>query len=116
MLEKIRKYENLHIVFWLIKDSCWMLELRWLGAIMMVPTLFLAVYLVIRSRGTVDVYISAAIFFWILANSYWMMIEFFNDNHYKHLAVIPFGLGFIMVGFFYWKSYKVKPDVRAAEI
>jgi len=108
LLDKIRKYENLHIVCWLIKDSCWMLELKWLGAIMMVPTLFLAIFLVFKTRSSIDVYISLAIFFWILANSYWMMIEFFNDNHYKQLAVIPFSLGFIMVGLFYWKNYKLK--------
>jgi hypothetical protein len=108
LLQKIRKYENLHIVFWLIKDSCWMLELKWLGAIMMVPTLFLAVYLVIKTLNTPDVYISMAIFFWIMANSYWMMMEFFNDNHYKNLASIPFGLGFIMVALFYLKSYQAR--------
>ena|SRR6218665_596973 len=108
LLQKIRKYENLHIVFWLIKDSCWMLELRWLGAIMMVPTLFLAIYLVIKTLHTPDAYISLAIFFWILANSYWMMMEFFNDNHHKNLASIPFGLGFVMVGLFYLKTYRIR--------
>ena len=108
LLQKIRKYENLHIVFWLIKDSCWMLELKWLGAVMMVPTLFLALYLVMKTFNSIDVYISLAIFFWILANSYWMMMEFFNDDHYKSLAAIPFGLGFIMVGVFYLKTYRAK--------
>ncbi len=108
LLDKIRKYENLHIVFWLVKDSCWMLELKWLGAIMMVPTLFLAVFLVFKTARSTDVFINLAIFFWIVANSYWMMMEFFNNNHYKNLAAIPFGLGFIMVGIFYIKSYRLK--------
>ena len=32
--KRIKKHENLHIVFWLIKDSCWMLQLKWLGIVM----------------------------------------------------------------------------------
>ena len=101
LLEKIRKYESMHIVFWLIKDSCWMLELKWLGAVMILPTVSLAVYLVLKTMKTRDMYINIAIFFWISANSYWMMMEFFNDNHYKNFAAIPFGMGFIFVALFY---------------
>src|SRR3954469_15351540 len=101
IFDKVRRYENLHIVFWLIKDTCWMLELRWLGAAAMVPTVFLAVYLVIKTIRTNDVYLNAAILFWIIANSYWMMIEFFNDNKMKYLAGFPFALGFVFVVLFY---------------
>ncbi len=108
LLQKIRKYENLHIVFWLIKDTCWMLELKWLGAIMMVPTLFLAGYLIVKTLHTPNAFLSAAILFWITANSYWMMMEFFNDNHYKNFASIPFAIGFVMVGLFYWKAFQLK--------
>ena len=106
MLEKIRKYENLHIVFWLVKDTCWMLELKILGAIMIAPTLLLTVYMMFKTRGMQDVFINAAIFFWILANSFWMLMEFFNDNHYKNLAAIPFACGFFCVGLFYFSSRK----------
>ncbi len=108
LLEKIRKYESMHIVFWLIKDSCWMLELKWLGAIMMVPTLGIAVYIVYKTISTLDLYINLAILFWIMANSFWMMMEFFNDNEYRYFATIPFSLGFIFVGIFYWKTYRKK--------
>jgi hypothetical protein len=104
LLDKIRKYESMHIVFWLIKDSCWMLELKWLGAIMIVPTVFLAVYLVLKTLKTRDFYINTAIFFWISANSFWMLMEFFNDNQYKNFASIPFGLGFIFVALFYFSG------------
>jgi hypothetical protein len=88
-----------------------MLELKWLGAIMMVPTLFLAAYLIYKTLKTNDVFINTAIFFWILANSFWMMMEFFNDNHYKNFAAIPFGFGFLFVGVFYWKNYKLKKNL-----
>ncbi len=98
----------MHIVFWLTKDTCWMLELKALGAVMIAPTLFLAVYLVIKTVGTKDVYINTAIFFWILANSFWMLMEFFNNNQYKNFAAIPFGIGFLFVGLFYLNNYRLR--------
>lgn len=104
LLDKIRKYESMHIVFWLIKDSCWMLEFKLLGTIMIVPTLFLAIYLVIKTLKTRDVYLNTAIFFWISANSFWMLMEFFNNNNYKNLAAIPFALGFVFVALFYFSG------------
>jgi len=106
LLEKIRRFESMHIVFWLVKDSCWMLEFKWLGASMIIPTVFLALYLVIKTFGTRDFYLNSAIFFWISANSFWMLMEFFNDNQYKNFAAIPFALGFIFIAFFYLTSNK----------
>lgn len=100
-LEKIRRFESMHIVFWLIKDTCWMMEFKVLGALMIVPTVFLAVYLAWKTFRTRDFYINMAIFFWISANSYWMIVEFFNNNEHRHLAAIPFALGFVFVGLFY---------------
>jgi len=47
------------------------------------------------------------------ANSYWMVSEFFGFDHieiwngftYKHIALIPFTLGILILGYFYlvWK-------------
>jgi hypothetical protein len=85
-----------------------MLELKWLGAVMMIPTVFLAIYIMYKTIGTKDLYLNAAIFFWISANSFWMMMEFFNDNKYKYFASIPFGLGFLFVAVFYWHDYQSK--------
>lgn len=104
LVDKIRRYENLHIVFWLVKDTCWMLEIKWLGVLMVLPTMAVAIYIVARTFRTSEVYISFAILFWITANSYWMVVEFFNDNQLKNLAAIPFGLGFVFVAIFYYKS------------
>ena len=52
---------------------------------------------------------NVAISLWILANSYWMISEFFGfDTHilwgsftYKYIAVIPFGLGILVLAFYY---------------
>jgi hypothetical protein len=78
-----------------------MMEWKWLGVAMILPTISLAVYLVVKTLGTRDIYLNIAIFFWISANSFWMIMEFFNDNHYKSLAAIPFGLGILFVALFY---------------
>ncbi|WP_317898548.1 hypothetical protein [Aurantibacillus circumpalustris] len=111
LLDKLRKYENLHIIFWLIKDTCWMLEFKWLGTFVMIPTLFLALFIIFKSIKTKELFLNTAIFFWISANSFWMMMEFFNHDHYKNFAGIPFGLGFIFIGVFYWKTYKLNQSI-----
>lgn len=106
--EKIRKYENLHIVFWLIKDTCWMLEIKWLGALMIIPTLLVALYIVLKTRGSNDVFLNLAILCWISANSFWMCMEFFMNNEYKNYSGIPFALGFVFVGIFYFRHFNQK--------
>jgi hypothetical protein len=88
-----------------------MLELKWLGTIVMIPTLFLAIFLILKSLKSKDVYINTALFFWIAANSFWMMMEFFNSDNYKNFAAIPFGLGFIFISIFYWKTYKMNQTI-----
>ena len=54
-----------------------------------------------------------AITIWITANSYWMISEFtgfdskplFGDFTFKHLAMIPFATGILILAFYYlaWK-------------
>ena len=83
LFEKIKKFESLHIVFWLIKDSCWMLEWRWMGILMVIPTITIAIIIVYISRKTIDVFLNLAILFWISANSFWMYCEFFNFGENK---------------------------------
>jgi hypothetical protein len=107
---RIRKFENLHIVFWLVKDTCWMMEWRVLGVTMIVPTFLLAVYLAVKTFSHREFFINAAILFWITANSYWMAVEFFFEDEGKLLAAIPFALGFICVAIYY-----LRPKERAHE-
>ena len=99
---RYRKMENLHIVFWLLKDISWCMVWKPLGILMIFPTLIIAISIAIRSRKYMsELTHNVAIVFWICANSYWMISEFagFDSNiffgiyTYKHLAVIPFGIG-----------------------
>lgn len=110
---RIRKSENLHILFWLIKDTCWMMEWKELGIAMIIPTIAIALYLVIKTNQENEFFINLAILCWIIANSYWMSCEFFGHVELKNYAAIPFCIGFICTSIFYWKEKgKVLEEIR----
>lgn len=109
-----RKMENLHIVFWLFKDVAWCMLWKPLGIIMIIPTLLISVVIAWRTKNYVsELCHNLAITVWISANSYWMISEFFHFDDkplfaqytFKHLALIPFVAGILILGFYYliWK-------------
>lgn len=111
---RYRKMENLHIVFWLFKDVAWCMVWRPLGIAMIFPTLIISIIIAWRTRQYMsELCHNLAITIWITANSYWMISEFIGfDTHivygnftFKHLALIPFSLGLLILGFYYliWK-------------
>ncbi len=106
-----RKMENLHIVFWLFKDVAWCMFWKPLGIVMIVPTLFISIIIAWRTRHIVaELCHNLAITVWISANSYWMISEFigidtkplFGAYTYKHLAIIPFVIGILILSYFYF--------------
>ena len=99
----IAAIDNMHVLLWLIKDTCWLLEWRALGTFMIAPTIAVAVMLAFRSRGDRLFWINLAICFWITANSYWMLSEFFEFEQLKNYAGIPFACGFVAVATYYLK-------------
>lgn len=99
--EKFRKTENLHIVFWLLKDVSWALFWRPIGLLMLIPTLAVAFLITWQTRKLKsELFHNLAIVFWICANGFWMITEFFwpEKDYLRFYTVIPFsiGLGFIM--------------------
>lgn len=107
---KYRKMENLHIVFWILKDISWCLFWKPLGIMMIIPTLVISIVIAYRTRKMVsELCHNIAISVWILANSYWMVSEFLGfDEHivtgsitYKHLSIIPFVIGVISLAYYY---------------
>lgn len=111
---KFRKMENLHIVFWLLKDISWCMVWRPIGIIMVVPTLAIAIWITFRNKSFVsEVCHNLAIVFWISANSFWMISEFFAFDETilfagltgKQTAMIPFVLGLLCLIYYYliWK-------------
>lgn len=107
---RYRKMENLHIVFWLFKDIAWCLTIKWLGILMIIPTLAIAIIIAWRTRQYMsELCHNLAITVWIMANSYWMLSEFFGFDTkiifgiitYKELALIPFFTGVLILAFYY---------------
>jgi hypothetical protein len=106
---KYRKMENMHIVFWLFKDLAWCMGIKTLGIAMIFPTLIISVIITYRNKESIsELCHNLAVTVWILANSYWMISEFFNFDtepilgyHYKDLAIIPFSIGIIILGYYY---------------
>lgn len=117
-----RKMENLHIIFWLFKDIAWCMGWRPLGVIMIIPTILISIIIAWRTRKIVsELCHNLAIVVWISANSFWMCTEFFKvdtievykDITIKHLAMIPFITGVLILAFYYlWYKPKHK-DVEA---
>ena len=111
---RYRRMENLHIVFWLFKDISWCMIWKPLGMAMIIPTMAIAFIIAARTRQYIGEWChNLAVVFWITANSYWMISEFLHfdtnvligDYTFKHLAIIPFVMGIIVLGYYYlwWK-------------
>jgi len=107
---RYRKMENLHIVFWLFKDIAWCMIWQPLGLAMIIPTMAIAIVIAWRTRQMMsELTHNLAVVLWITANSYWMVSEFFHfdgeqvygDISYKLLSVIPFGMGILVLAYYY---------------
>lgn len=118
---RYRKMENLHIVFWLLKDISWCMIWKPLGIAMIFPTLVIAIVIAFRTRQFMsEVCHNIAIVVWIAANSYWMISEFlhfdtyvlFGEYTYKHLAIIPFATGIIILAYYYlwWRPRQLSAE------
>ena len=107
---RFRKMENMHIIFWLLKDISWCMVWKPLGIIMIVPTLVIAIWIAFKNKNFVsEVCHNFAIVFWISANSFWMLSEFFNFDETilffgltgKQSAMIPFCIGLFFLIYYY---------------
>lgn len=107
---RYRRLENLHIVFWLFKDISWCMIWRELGIFMIVPTLSVAIYIAHRTRHIKsELAHNLAVAFWISANSFWMISEFFGFDAMhvwgsiegKHLSMFPFLIGVLILAWYY---------------
>ena len=98
----LRASENYHIVLWLVKDLCWVMDMRVLGALMVPPTVLMAMWIAWRSReDAAEMLPTLAVVFWILANATWMLGEFFANDGTRPAAVVLFGLGICCIAWYY---------------
>lgn len=105
-----RRMENFHIIFWLFKDISWCMIWKELGLAMIIPTLSVAIWIAWKNRQIKsELAHNLAIVFWITANAYWMISEFFGfDTELvwreftgKHMALIPFITGVVILSYYY---------------
>ena len=101
--ERFRKIENLHIVFWLIKDLSWAMLWKPLGMIMIIPTIGAALLITWQTRKIkAELFHNLAVDFWISANAYWMIIEFYDvAEHFRYYTAIPFAIGILFIAAYY---------------
>ncbi|MFI5218139.1 MAG: hypothetical protein ACHQNT_01535 [Bacteroidia bacterium] len=100
--KKIRETENLHIVMWLLKDTCWVMDWRVAGMFMIVPTLTVAIYITWKMREhKAELFHNLAVCNWITANCIWMIGEFFYNDTLRPYARVFFALGILMVIYYY---------------
>lgn len=120
---RYRKMENMHIVFWLLKDVSWCMIWKSLGMAMILPTLAISILIAWRTRDLKsELAHNLAITFWISANAYWMTSEFFHFDTYpiwnqlegKHLAIIPFGIGVLILAYYY--LFQKPAEEREAQV
>lgn len=87
-LQSLREYENLHIVLWLLKDTCWLMLWKTGGIIMIVPTVAVAFHITWLNRKNIDqLFHNIAVSNWICANAVWMIGEFFMTMPFVPLPV-----------------------------
>lgn len=100
---KLRALENLHVLFWLVKDVCWCIGFRPLGTLMIFPTLFAAIYIMWRNKHIAsELAHNLAVILWITANSLWMIFEFTGtDEELKNYCLIPFFAGLTILLYYY---------------
>ncbi len=98
----VRNGENLHILFWLLKDLCWVMDARTAGLVLVVPTVFVAAWICWRSRAERSEFVHAlAVVLWILANSTWMIGEFFLEDGTRPYAISMFLAGLLVLALHY---------------
>lgn len=106
---RFRKMENMHIIFWLLKDISWCMLWKPLGIAMIFPTLIIAIIISYQTRKIKsELSHNLAVVFWITANSYWMVSEFLGFDEKliagyegKYIAVIPFLTGIAILLYYY---------------
>ena len=103
-----RLLENFHVLLWLIKDMCWAMEFKLLGSIMILPTLFAAIWILKITKEQDEFWVNLAVLFWILANSTWMLVEFLQiGSNYYCLPFFAFGfISFALHCYKLWKNKK----------
>ncbi len=88
---------------------CWVMGFKIVGIGMIFPTLLLAIILTYKRRKDIDdVFHNLAICCWILANSIWMIGEFYFHDTIRDLSIVVFSVGFVVLFYYYFAKGGLK--------
>lgn len=105
--EKLRKTENMHIIFWLVKDTCWCLLFKPLAMLMIIPTILIAIWIAMKTRKMPSEFAhNIAVLCWITANSIWMYGEFYENDGTRPIALFFFFSGLGSLGIYYGQQLR----------
>ena len=70
---------------------------------MIVPTIVAALLITWQTRHIKSELLhNLAVDFWIIANGYWMLTEFFSKNDsLRYYTIIPFTIGLLIIAYYY---------------
>jgi hypothetical protein len=69
-------FQELHVISWLLKDMFWCLKLNLLATLMVFPTAFLTIFLLIKEKD--KRLLNFTLFSWVFMNITWMLHEIHN--------------------------------------
>jgi hypothetical protein len=107
---RFRRVENMHILFWLIKDACWAMNFKYMALFMIIPTMAVAILITWQTRFIVSEFLhNLAVILWITANCTWMIGEFYGWDEnligpygLRQFSLIPFILGLLVLFYYYF--------------
>ena len=109
--ERLSRFDNMHILFWLIKDMSWCLMSKTIGTLMIAPTIAIALIILVRSREHLTSFVhNLAVLFWISANSLWMLGEMYCQDCTKPYAIWLFsaGMGVLTIYYTYLMGKRIR--------
>jgi hypothetical protein len=82
--------ETSHVPLWLLKDICWLMSFRLVGVIIAIPTVLVAMIMVVLTYKDRSAFLpNLSIALWIIANTNWMVAEFYEFDT-KSYSLYPF--------------------------
>lgn len=74
-----------------------------LGLFMIIPTVGAALLITWQTKHIKSELLhNLAVDFWIVANAYWMLTEFYSANDtLRYYTIIPFSIGLIIIAYYY---------------
>lgn len=89
------KIDFWHFSSWLIKDIFWFLKWKYLAAIMVIPTLGLTIYMLIKSKQLISV--NTIFSSWVFMNAFWMLHELHGMPLYLAKIFMVSGLSSLLL-------------------